>query len=120
MLRRVGRLVVWAALGAVSGLLAGLSSWVFLEALHRVTQWRTVDATWLVWLLPVGGFVVGGAYHRLGPAHDSGEVRAPHTGSVKTRCPSISTSSHSGSALAKGGSGRPCGWKPQWGDLCVT
>jgi H+/Cl- antiporter ClcA len=66
VLRRVGRLVVWAALGAVSGLLAGLSSWVFLEALHRVTQWRTVDATWLVWLLPVGGFVVGGAYHRFG------------------------------------------------------
>jgi H+/Cl- antiporter ClcA len=76
VLRRVGRLVVWAALGAVSGLLAGLSSWVFLEALHRVTEWRTVDATWLVWLLPVGGFVVGGAYHRFGGRAQGGTALA--------------------------------------------
>lgn len=76
MLHRLGRLVTWAVLGAASGVLAGLSSWVFLEALHRVTAWRTVDALWLVWLLPVAGFAVGGAYHRFGGRASGGTALA--------------------------------------------
>lgn len=54
-----------AALAVGSGVLAGLSSWVFLEALDRVTRWR-LDHGRLVWLLPVAGAVVGVVLHRWG------------------------------------------------------
>jgi H+/Cl- antiporter ClcA len=54
-----------AVLAAASGLLAGLSSWIFLESLDRVTRWR-LDHDWIVWLLPVAGAVVGVVLHRWG------------------------------------------------------
>ncbi len=34
----------------------------------------------------------GTGWKRLGPAKDTGDARSPHTGSVSTRRPSISTS----------------------------
>lgn len=55
----------WIVLGALSGVLAGASSFVFLEGLGRITDYR-VEHGWLVWLLPVAGLAVGLAYHLLG------------------------------------------------------
>jgi H+/Cl- antiporter ClcA len=52
-------------LSAVSGGLAGGSSFVFLELLDRVTTAR-LDNGWLVWLLPALGVVVAAVYHRVG------------------------------------------------------
>ncbi|HMT24956.1 MAG TPA: hypothetical protein PKD07_11535, partial [Microthrixaceae bacterium] len=53
-----GRLIVhlgrWIVLGAVSGVLAGSASYVFLEALERVTGAR-IDRPWLLYLLPPAG-----------------------------------------------------------------
>ncbi|MCU1346010.1 MAG: voltage-gated chloride channel [Acidimicrobiia bacterium] len=55
-------LVRWIVLGALSGVLAGLSSWIFLEGLDRVTTFRG-HHPWLLYLLPAAGLVVGAAYH---------------------------------------------------------
>lgn len=61
----IGHLVRWIVLGAVSGGLAGLSSFVFLEGLEKVTDLRVRNG-WLVWFLPVAGLMVGGVYQHLG------------------------------------------------------
>ena len=50
---------------AIGGALTGCISFAFLEALDWATRTRT-DHRWLVYLLPVAGFVVGGAYHWFG------------------------------------------------------
>jgi H+/Cl- antiporter ClcA len=63
--RLVGHLGRFAALGMVVGGLAGAASAGFLEALDRATDAR-LDHPWLLYLLPVGGLVVGLAYHHLG------------------------------------------------------
>lgn len=64
-----GELVVhllrWIVLGAVSGVLAGVSSYVFLEGLDRITEFR-LDHEWLLWFLPAAGLVIGAAYHYVG------------------------------------------------------
>jgi H+/Cl- antiporter ClcA len=63
------RLVVhhlrWVALGAASGVLAGIASFAFLEALDWATDMR-LDHPWLIWLLPVAGLLLGAVYHHLG------------------------------------------------------
>ncbi len=64
-LELVVHLLRWILLGAVSGMLAGLSSFVFLEGLDRITEYR-LDNDRLVWLLPAAGLVIGAAYHYLG------------------------------------------------------
>jgi len=61
-LHLLGRLLGWVALGAAVGVLAGVSSAVFLTSLARVTDVRG-DQPWLLAGLPVGGFVVGLLYH---------------------------------------------------------
>jgi H+/Cl- antiporter ClcA len=61
----VVHLVRWIALGAASGVLAGVSSYVFLEGLDRVTEVRT-EHGWLLWFLPAAGLAVGAAYHYVG------------------------------------------------------
>lgn len=59
LLVRQGRL---AGLGALSGVLAGVASAVFLVALAWAT--RAFDRhDWLLYLLPLGGLAVGLAYH---------------------------------------------------------
>lgn len=63
--RVVAHLLRWAALGAVSGALAGVMSYAFLEALHLVTDWR-VEHGWIVLALPVAGVGIGIVYHRWG------------------------------------------------------
>jgi H+/Cl- antiporter ClcA len=58
-------LVRWIVLGGVSGGLAGVSSFVFLEGLDRVTDAR-IDHPWLLFLLPVAGLAVGLTHHYAG------------------------------------------------------
>ena len=58
-------LLRWIGLGAVVGVIAGVSSAAFLAALSWVTDVR-IDHGWLLYLLPVGGLVVGLLYHHLG------------------------------------------------------
>jgi H+/Cl- antiporter ClcA len=66
-------LLRWIVLGAVSGVLAGVSSFVFLEGLNRVTDFRLAH-TWLLWLLPVAGLLIGLAYHYLGGTSGQGNA----------------------------------------------
>ena len=54
----------WLLLGAMSGVLAGVASFVFLEGLDLVTDVR-VDNGWLLFGLPVAGLGIGLANHRL-------------------------------------------------------
>ena len=63
--RLVAHLLRWIVLGAVVGVLAGLSSAAFLQTLTWATNLR-LDHGWLLFLLPVGGLVVGLAYHHVG------------------------------------------------------
>ena len=63
-LTRTTVLVRWVMLGALSGALAGVASFVFLEGLQRVTTLR-VDHGWLIAFLPLAGLVIGLANHRL-------------------------------------------------------
>jgi H+/Cl- antiporter ClcA len=58
-------LLRWGLICAVVGLLVGSASAGFLVALEWVTAWREAHA-WIIWLLPVGGFIVGASYHYWG------------------------------------------------------
>jgi len=58
-------LAKWLVLGSVIGVLAGVSSAVFLFGLAWVTTAREATG-WLLYLLPVGGLAVGLAYHLFG------------------------------------------------------
>jgi len=60
----VVHLLRWITLGSVSGMLAGVSSAVFLKALDWATRTR-IEHGWLLWLLPAAGFVMGYAYWKL-------------------------------------------------------
>lgn len=71
--RLLGHLLEGVLLGAAAGLLAGTSSWAFLEALTHVTAWR-LDRPWLLFLLPVAAFAVGAVYHYLGGRSAGGNV----------------------------------------------
>jgi H+/Cl- antiporter ClcA len=64
-------LVRWLILGSVVGVLAGASSAVFLYGLRLVSLER-VDNPWLLFLLPLGGLVVGLAYHYVGAGSAAG------------------------------------------------
>ena len=64
-LRLVVHLARWIALGAASGALAGLASFVFLDGLDRVTRVRVAHG-WLLFLLPAAGLAVGVLHERLG------------------------------------------------------
>jgi H+/Cl- antiporter ClcA len=63
--RLVAHLLRFIALGSASGVLAGIVSWAFLEALDWATATR-LDQPWLLWLAPPVGLAVGLVYHRLG------------------------------------------------------
>lgn len=72
--------------------MAGLGSWVFLEVLDRITDLRT-DNSWIVWLMPLGGLVLGAAYHYLGGESSRGsallieQVNETADGAVSTWMP---------------------------------
>jgi len=63
------------ALGALSGVLAGVASFVFLELLDAATDTR-LDHEWLVWLLPLAGLLIGFVYHRVGGRAGGGTALA--------------------------------------------
>lgn len=60
--RIAAHVVRWVLLGGVSGALAGLSGWLFLTVLDRITSFRT-DHNWLYFLMPVGGLLLSAMYH---------------------------------------------------------
>ncbi|WP_460585951.1 chloride channel protein [Hymenobacter arcticus] len=74
----------WLLLASLVGALAGTASAGFLVALEWVTHWREAHP-WALALLPVGGLLVGGAYHRWGNRVVKGnnlildELHAPST-----------------------------------------
>ncbi|WP_428657881.1 voltage-gated chloride channel family protein [Runella sp.] len=55
----------WLILSLIVGVLAGSASAFFLVSLHWVTDWREAHP-WIIWLLPIGGFIVGASYHYFG------------------------------------------------------
>lgn len=61
----------WIVFGSVVGVLAGLSSAAFLVSLDWATDTRR-DHPWVLWLLPVAGFVVGWTYWRLSGSAERG------------------------------------------------
>jgi len=62
LLRHIGR---WLPLAGLVGVLSGAASAVFLALLDLATQTRLANP-WLLFLLPVGGFVVGWVYWKYG------------------------------------------------------
>lgn len=52
----------WQLLGALVGVLGGLSSGVFLLSLEWATKKR-ISNPWMLFLLPMGGFAIGLIYH---------------------------------------------------------
>ncbi|POZ61967.1 voltage-gated chloride channel family protein [Chromobacterium alticapitis] len=64
-------LAKWIALSALTAALAGTASAFFLFALDWATATRLAHP-WLLWLLPLAGFLVGLAYWRLGRNVEAG------------------------------------------------
>jgi H+/Cl- antiporter ClcA len=52
----------WIFICAMIGVLSGSVSAFFLVALEWVTQFREKSA-WIIWLLPIGGLLIGLCYH---------------------------------------------------------
>jgi H+/Cl- antiporter ClcA len=69
----VRSLTRWLALGGITGVLAGASSFVFLEGLDRITRVRVAHG-WLLWLLPMAGLVLGTAHHLIGGHSERGSA----------------------------------------------
>jgi H+/Cl- antiporter ClcA len=61
----------WLALGILVGVLAGTASAVFLISLAWATEIRLAN-TWLLYLLPIAGFIIGWAYWRFGGSASKG------------------------------------------------
>ncbi len=57
--------VKWLFISLPIGILVGSASAFFLVSLNWVTDWREAHV-WVIGLLPVGGFMVGAAYHYWG------------------------------------------------------
>ncbi|AFK05553.1 Cl- channel voltage-gated family protein (plasmid) [Emticicia oligotrophica DSM 17448] len=55
----------WLFISAIVGSLVGSASAFFLWSLDYVTHWRE-NNFWIIAFLPLGGFIVGAAYHYLG------------------------------------------------------
>ena len=67
-LRQLG---IWILLAIPAGLLAGTASAFFLWSLEKVTDLRFAHG-WLLFLLPLGGLLVGLVYHHLGKEAEGG------------------------------------------------
>lgn len=57
--------IKWIFICALIGVLSGSASAFFLVALEWVTQYRE-HHNWIIWLLPIGGLIIGLCYHYLG------------------------------------------------------
>ena|SRR6218665_1365297 len=55
----------WILICALIGILSGSASAFFLVSLEWVTQFR-IHHDWIIWLLPLGGFLVGASYYYWG------------------------------------------------------
>lgn len=55
----------WLVMALIVGILAGSASAFFLVSLNWVTNWRETHS-WIIWFLPVGGFIVGAVYYYWG------------------------------------------------------
>ncbi|WP_348813543.1 voltage-gated chloride channel family protein [Flavobacterium maritimum] len=55
----------WILICALTGIFSGSASAFFLVSLEWVTQIRELN-NWLIWLLPLGGLIIGLLYHYLG------------------------------------------------------
>lgn len=64
-------LLKWLLICILVGALAGSASAFFLVSLDWVTAYREAH-TWIIWLLPVGGLLVGLLYHYYGGRANSG------------------------------------------------
>jgi len=58
-------MVRWALLGGAAGVLAGIASTIFLVSLGWATQTRLANP-YLLFLLPLGGAIIGWVYQRFG------------------------------------------------------
>jgi H+/Cl- antiporter ClcA len=111
-----GRLVVWllrwVALGVGVGVLAGLSSALFLKLLEWSTR-NFAEHGWLLWLLPLGGLAMGCLYHYTGGRSIEGnvliidEIHEPRTGVPRRMAPlvlvsTVATNLFGGSAGREG------------------
>lgn len=70
-LSRARHVARWVALAVVVGVLSGLLSAAFIEALDWATTTRTSN-DWLIYSLPIAGLVVGATYHYLGRGLERG------------------------------------------------
>ncbi|MEN9378283.1 MAG: hypothetical protein RL710_3440, partial [Pseudomonadota bacterium] len=61
----------WLVLATLVGLLSGSASALFLLALDAATGYRE-SHRWIVWLLPVAGFLVGWVYLKIGQGVEAG------------------------------------------------
>lgn len=61
----------WLVIASVIAALAGSASAFFLLALDHATHWRETHP-WMIWLLPIAGFVVGLIYLYVGKPVDAG------------------------------------------------
>lgn len=58
-------LLKWIFICLILGIIAGSISAFFLLSLEWATNWRETHL-WIIWLLPVGGFIIGLSYHLYG------------------------------------------------------
>ena len=70
-LSRAMHVARWVALAFLIGVLSGLLSAAFIEALNWATDTREGN-NWLVFTLPLAGLLVGCSYHYLGPRLERG------------------------------------------------
>ncbi len=83
-IKAIPNLARWTALGSGVGILTGTASALLLATLEWATAWREAHL-WVVWCLPVGGFLSGLIYHYLGNSVTGGnnlllaEIHHPQT-----------------------------------------
>jgi H+/Cl- antiporter ClcA len=110
--RLVVWLLRWVALGVGVGVLAGLSSALFLKLLEWSTR-SFAEHGWLLWLLPLGGLAMGCLYHYTGGRSIEGnvliidEIHEPRTGVPRRMAPlvlisTVATNLFGGSAGREG------------------
>jgi len=83
---RIGRyLLKWTLLASIVGVLAGCASALFLLSLDWATATREAQP-WIIYLLPLGGLLIGLCYHYLGKGAEGGnnllldEIHKPQSG----------------------------------------
>lgn len=61
----------WCVIATLVAALAGSASALFLGSLDLVTNWRE-NHPWIIWLLPIAGFIVGWIYLHIGRDVEAG------------------------------------------------